>query len=888
MHTELRFTGLTDAQVQQNRLTFGANTLTPPPKSPWYRALFDKFTDPLIIILLVALALSIAVAAYEFLAHNANPSVFLEPLGILAAILLATVVGFLFELSANKKFDVLNQVNDDTPVTAIRNAFISQVPKRDIVVGDIVILETGEEVPADGSLLDAVSLLINESTLTGEPSARKSADPNDNDPDATYPSNTALKGTTVLDGHATLRVSAVGDHTEFGKVYQGTRIDDSVTTPLNAQLTRLANLISKAAYAVAALVFLARSASFFLNPDPALHADFALAASYFLNTLMIAVTLIVVAVPEGLPMAVTLSLALSMKRMLANNNLVRKLHACETMGAATVICTDKTGTLTQNLMSVAHTHFFPPNDLPNLVHEAIASNSTAFLDLSDPTHPKPLGNPTEAALLLYLHSIGVNFLPLRDTNPPIDQLTFSTERKFMATLIHSSYSHQPTLHLKGAPEIILSLCNHIPHSLDHINQLLASYQNQAMRTIAFAYQTLPPDCNPINHSSHSLEHPDLTFLGFAAIADPIRPTVPHAIQSCSNAGIDVKIVTGDTPNTAIQIAKQIGLWTSNTPTSAILTGDQFADTPDEQLLPHLNDLKIIARARPLDKQRLVRLLQSLHHVVAVTGDGTNDAPALSAAHVGLSMGDGTSVAKEASDITILDNSFDSISAAVLWGRSLYQNIQRFILFQLTINVAACLIVLIGSATSTQSPLTVTQMLWVNLIMDSFAALALASLPPNPAVMNLPPRTPNAPIIPKHMLSAILASGAIFTIALSAFLLFLKSFDLTPDSPLPLPSNTSTLSLYELSLFFTAFVLIQFWNLFNAKAFMTHRSAFHSIFNAPTFLATASLILIGQFLITAFGSTLFNTTPLSSSHWLALFALTSPTLILPELFRLFKH
>ena len=970
MERKYHYSGLTSAEVLESRKKYGENVLTPPEKESLWSQFLDMFGDPIIKILLGALYLSILVAFFEMLElkgviapvvilmccfvlrffkiktiENGKKSykrydwfvivlfacimsiiaipflfviydgihigVIFEPLGILVAVLLATVIGFFFNVSANKKFDVLNKVNDDTLVKVIRDENICEVSKREIVVGDIVILGTGEEAPADGELLEAVSLQINESTLTGEPVKKKTIVPEDFEKDATYPSNHVLRGTTVIDGHGMMRIFKVGDATEYGKVYEGSQIDNSVETPLNEQLNGLAKLITKASYAIALLIIVGRIIMYF-TLDGSAGFDWVTFGGYLLHTIMIAVTLVVVSIPEGLPMSVTLSLALSMKRMLSANNLVRKMHACETMGATTVICTDKTGTLTLNQMKIYETQFYglptqkiEGDTVSELIKENISINSTAYLDYSEPEKIKALGNPTEGALLLWLHDNGVNYLPVRENAEIIEQLTFSTERKYMATIVRSATLGKKILYVKGAPEIILSLCKDVQkcdsvaskeQEEGAIHEKLIGYQNQAMRTLGFAFQIIEDDNCYIKEGV--LVNTQLTFLGITAISDPVRPDVPVAVEKCLNAGIEVKIVTGDTPGTAKEIGRQIGLWGENDSDKNHLTGPEFAAMSDDELRERMSDLKIMSRARPMDKQRLVQLLQGNGQVVAVTGDGTNDAPALNAAQVGLSMGDGTSVAKEASDITILDNSFTSISRAVMWGRSLYQNIQRFILFQMTINVAACLIVLIGAFLGTESPLTVTQMLWVNLIMDTFAALALVSLPPNEKVMQNKPRKTTDFIVSKSMARAILGVGITFVALLFGLVQYFRHVDITSLSQFNIADFFSNffnftraeggLSSYELSLFFTIFVLLQFWNMFNAKAFMTGKSAITSLSHSGGFFLIAAAILAGQWFIVTFGREMFNVVPLNWEDWCIIIGATSVVLWIGEILRFVKR
>ena len=882
--------GLTSQQVEESRLKYGSNVLTPPEKESLWKQFLEKFEDPIIRILLLAWVLSMIISSVHCWGPEQEGfAAFLEPLGIFFAIMLASTIGFIFEVKAARAFEVLNTVNDDIMVTVIRDGKVQEVSRKEIVVGDVVMLGTGDEVPADGVLLEAHSLQLNESTLTGEPVIAKTTVEADFDSEATYPSNRVLRSTTVVDGHGIMCVDLVGDATEYGKVNQGALIDNNLETPLQLQLTRLAGVISKMGYAVAAITFVMLTAKVFLADEAMSTMDM---VSALLHNFMIAVTLIVVSVPEGLPMAVTLSLALSMGRMLKTNNLVRKMHACETMGAATIICTDKTGTLTQNRMQVHETNFsaltgqqLGADEASVFVKEGIAVNSTANLNIEDGA-VKTIGNPTEAALLLWLNGCGVDYQPLRDGAKVVSQLTFSTERKYMATVVDSPLIGKKVLYVKGAPEIVLANCNRVAtvdgcatveESREGIETKLLEYQGMAMRTLGFACQVLEEgdDCAP--YADGRLAGTDLTFLGFVAISDPVRADVPEAVQSCLAAGIDVKIVTGDTPGTAREIGRQIGIINDTTSDYAVITGPEFEALSEEDAAKRVMALKIMCRARPMDKQRLVRLLQEQDAVVAVTGDGTNDAPALKAAQVGLSMGDGTSVAKEASDITIIDNSFTSIARAVMWGRSLYKNIQRFLLFQLTINVAACLIVMIGSLVGTSSPLTITQMLWVNLIMDTFAAGALASLPPNWSVMKERPRKSGENgdfIITKPMARSIFGVGFLFVVIQVAMLVWLNV--------------DGAMTPYEQSEFFTFFVMLQFWNMFNAKAYMTGCSAFKGLFSNYTFLAVCALIVVGQVLIVSFGGVMFNVVPLSLESWAVITASTSVVLWVGEIVRLFKR
>jgi Ca2+-transporting ATPase len=879
--------GLNASQVAESRRLHGDNVVTPPPRESLWRKFVTYLKDPLIKILLAALLLSFGIAVYEYTAAGHGASVFLEPLGIFVAITLATTIGFCLEISANRKFEILNRINDDISVKVIRDAKVIEVPRRDIVVGDIVLLDTGDEVPADGKIIDSTSLNINESTLTGEPSAHKSHLPEDANHEATYPTDMAMRDTTIIEGHATIQITAVGDATEYGHVFKAAQIETDIKTPLSIQLDRLGKLIAYASYIIGALIIVGRCVIFDWAAATPLEI-----AEYALSSIMIAITLIVVSVPEGLPMSITMSLALSMRRMLATNNLVRKMHACETMGATTVICTDKTGTLTQNRMSVSDVNFSADD---SIINEGIAVNTSAYLDHeSDST--RVVGNPTEGALLLWLDSKGIDYLALRQSAKVLAQIPFSTRLKFMATEVQSQTNGSRIIYVKGAPEIVLSMCSRLAEGVDReqINSKLAQYQQQAMRTLGFAYAIVDTDTTHLS-GDNIADNVKLTFAGICAISDPVRTEVPAAIRECLDAGIKIKIVTGDTVGTATEIARQVGLYQADDTAEAVITGPEWANLSDDEALKRIDKIKIMSRARPADKSRLVSLLQKRGEVVAVTGDGTNDAPALNAAQVGLAMGDGTAVAKEAGDIVIMDNSFASITKAVMWGRSLYQNIRRFILFQLTVNVAACLIVLIGAFTGVQSPLTVTQMLWVNLIMDTFAALALSSLPPSLDVLKQKPRRPDEFIITPVMTKIIAWTGILFTIILFILLQYFRAYPidtLTDFNIIDCLSSTfnfshNMLTEYDLTLFFTIFVFLQAWNLMNARTLGSSHTVLHDARDSRTFFATLTAIVAGQILIVYCGGEMFNVVPISVTDFALIVVATSPVYLVPMLIKMLR-
>lgn len=843
--------GLSEIEVTESRNAHGRNVLTPPRRPSAFKLYLGKFNDPIIRILLLAACLSLVVSIIQ--------NEYAETIGIFCAVFLATGISFYFENDAARRFDELNAIGSETTVKVVRGGNVTEISRSDVVVGDIVILGQGDEVPADGVLLEAVSLQIDESSLTGEPPVSKSVEPG-NESSSTYAKNVALRSTMVVEGRGVMKVTAVGDATEIGKVQRQAMTFVIADTPLNRQLKRLSRFISRIAFGVAILAFFVLTVHELIELNYGAKVDWLEVFKLLINNFMMAVTLIVMAVPEGLPMAVSLSLALNMRRMLKTNNLVRKMHASETMGAITVICTDKTGTLTQNRMQVSEIVYEGDK---NLLCESIAANSTAHLEKEN--HYRGVGNPTECALLLWMHGEGVDYSVLRAEAGVVNQLTFSTERKYMATLVESRVLGRRALFVKGAPEIVAGLCNISQEQKDELSARLKKYQSQAMRTLAFAYKEVPAG----NDDAEALAKAGgLTYMGVAAINDPVRDEVPAAIESCKRAGIQVKVVTGDTAGTAIEIARRIGLWTAEDTAENTISGPEFAALSDEEASERAARLKVMSRARPLDKQRLVQLLQKRGEVVAVTGDGTNDAPALNFADVGLSMGSGTSVAKEASDITLLDDSFASIETAVMWGRSLYKNIQRFVMFQLTINFVALAVVLVGAVIGTTLPLTVTQMLWVNLIMDTFAAMALASLPPSRRVMNEKPRKTSDFIITPRMAKHLLFTSLAFVAILLTMLVMIE--------------KDGDISIKSLSMFFTTFVMLQFWNLLNMKAFDSSNHAFHKLLQCRGLLIVLAIIFAGQVIIVEFGGKVFRTCHLNFSVWLQIFLATSLIFLIPEI------
>ena len=864
--------GLTDEQVKQSREQHGKNVLTPPQRTSLWKLYLDKYRDPIIQILLVAAFVSLILA---FIEKN-----FMETIGIFVAVFLATTVGFYFERDAAKKFNLLTALSEEQPVKVRRNGKVMEIPRHDVVVGDVVLVEVGDEVPADGELIVCNDLQINESTLTGEPVTEKSLEGGG---DGAYPRNVILRSTMVMNGRGEFVVTAVGDATEIGKVAKKSTEQTSVETPLHMQLDKLAKMISKVGSVVSVAAFFIFLIHDILTNPAWGGKDYFYMAEIVLKYFMMAVTLIVMAVPEGLPMAITLSLALNMRRMLKSNNLVRKLHACETMGAVTVICTDKTGTLTQNKMQMSALELKQGDEV--LLDTAIALNSTA--ELND---GKPIGNPTESALLLWLDAQGKDYEELRKQVNVLKQLPFSTERKMMATL--AEVDGETYLFVKGAPEIVMKKCIIEDRMQRQSAEELDEWQHKAMRTLAFAYKKIETSIMRTSRTSTAevvalLDANDLQLQAIAAIADPIRPDVPAAVQECRHAGIEVKVVTGDTAATALEIGKQIGVFEDEPENigadgsltsldQQMITGEQWEALSDEEAYERAKDIRVMSRARPTDKQRLVAMLQKRGEVVAVTGDGTNDAPALHYAHVGLSLGSGTSVAKEASDMTLLDDSFKSIANAVMWGRSLYRNLQRFLFFQLVVNVAALLLVLGGSVIGTEMPLTVTQILWVNLIMDTFAALALASLPPSHEVMKDKPRKASDFIINKSIGFGILFCGIVFFLVMFALLVYCER------------RGKGGVDVHELTMFFTTFVMIQFWNLFNAKALMSHHTAFRHFLKDKGMILVLVLVLVGQWIIVTFGGEMFRTTPLSLHEWLLIIGSTSVVLWVGELWRAFKR
>ena len=864
--------GLTDEQVKQSREQHGKNVLTPPQRTSLWKLYLDKYRDPIIQILLVAAFVSLILA---FIEKN-----FMETIGIFVAVFLATTVGFYFERDAAKKFNLLTALSEEQPVKVRRNGKVMEIPRHDVVVGDVVLVEVGDEVPADGELIVCNDLQMNESSLTGEPITEKTLEGGG---DGAYPRNVVLRSSMVMNGRGEFVVTAVGDATEIGKVAKKSTEQTSVETPLHMQLDKLAKMISKVGSVVSVAAFFIFLIHDILTNPAWGGKDYFYMAEIVLKYFMMAVTLIVMAVPEGLPMAITLSLALNMRRMLKSNNLVRKLHACETMGAVTVICTDKTGTLTQNKMQVSALELKQGDEA--LLDTAIALNSTA--ELND---GKPIGNPTESALLLWLDAQGKDYEELRKQVNVLKQLPFSTERKMMATL--AEVDGETYLFVKGAPEIVMKKCIIEDRMQKQTSEELDEWQHKAMRTLAFAYKKVETSIMRTSRTSTAevvalLDANDLQLQAIAAIADPIRPDVPAAVQECRHAGIEVKVVTGDTAATALEIGKQIGVFEDEPENigadgsltsldQQMITGEQWEALSDEEAYERAKDIRVMSRARPTDKQRLVAMLQKRGEVVAVTGDGTNDAPALHYAHVGLSLGSGTSVAKEASDMTLLDDSFKSIANAVMWGRSLYRNLQRFLFFQLVVNVAALLLVLGGSVIGTEMPLTVTQILWVNLIMDTFAALALASLPPSHEVMKEKPRKASDFIINKSIGFGILFCGIVFFLVMFALLVYCER------------RGKGGVDVHELTMFFTTFVMIQFWNLFNAKALMSHHTAFRHFLKDKGMILVLVLVLVGQWIIVTFGGEMFRTTPLSLHEWLLIIGSTSVVLWVGELWRAFKR
>jgi len=821
--------GLSSAQIQEMQNRFGKNELTPPPRLPLWKLYLKNFEDPIIRILLVAVIISALVAALE-------GSGLLDTIGIALAVILATTIAFLTEYKSNREFDALNAMCDDTGIKVIRDGQARTIRMRDVVVGDIILLEAGDAVPADGILVHEAHFEADESAFTGE-----------NEPVRKNSEDTLLKGTWVTAGRGTMIATAVGDATRMGEIAASITRGERPETPLQVKLRVLAGQISRFGYAMAGLIVISLLAKGIVTGLP---TDPLELVRFLLDIAIFAVIIIVVSVPEGLPVSVTVSLALTMRKMTRAYSLVRRMIACETIGSVTTICTDKTGTLTRNLMEVVASSILTPeyenktpDDPAGWVTLNAGVNSTAELEPRE-GELITVGNSTEGALLRWLSRAGIDYHQIRRAYFPISQALFDSRRKEMRTVI--SIEGRYYLLVKGAPEVVAASCSSAP-DLTPVKNLAG----RAMRTLAFAHaETGSPEDST----------PTLIWDGYVGIRDEIRSDVPSAVATCRSAGISIAMVTGDSPETAAAIAKETGILTNGT----VITGPEFRDLSPEKQQALAPQIEVMARSAPHDKLLLVKALQANGEVVAVTGDGTNDAPALRSADVGLAMGiAGTEVAREASDIILLDDSFPTIERAVWWGRALFENIQRFLMFQLTINISAAFLSFIAPLLGYPAPFSVIQLLWINIIMDSLAALALCSESPHPALMEKKPIPRTSSVLTPYMIRAILCTAFVYIIVGIGGIIFGLPYMNSPAE--------------QATAFFTGFVLAQVWNGINCRGINGIMPSF--IRGNPAFFVIMGSIILIQFLIVQFGGAVFGTVPLSVFQWIVLLLGTLPVLLI---------
>jgi P-type Ca2+ transporter type 2C len=964
-------TGLTTAEAAESRNTIGANVLTPAARTPAWKLFVEKFDDPIIRILLAASILSMSVDLFKaesdvrvplalsavgiapimlaaLVRRSWLPATFLtgaiillaggfstghtlyEGMAVMVAVLLATGVSFFSEYKSNREFEILNANKDSLMVKVMRDGATITIPMEEVVVGDMVILDTGDQIPADGRVVAATELKVDQSLMNGEPEpaakyhqADEKEDAGPDRPGCVY------RGTYVVQGVGKMLVTDVGDESEFGRIAKqlsggGEGGEARIQTPLQVKLERLAKLISRAGYAAALLIFLILLTRGVMQgeirlPAPGEEWGTVLLSntSALLQYIIYMVIVVVVAVPEGLPMSVMVSLALAMRKMTRSNCLVRQLAACETMGSITIICTDKTGTLTENRMTVEEISDAdrtyeaaelslealdagPKNASPSAwVALASAVSSTAHLEERN-GKTTIIGDTTEGALLQWLRGRQVSYEDLRLRYPALVLFPFSSEDKRMSVIIEME--GRLVMLSKGAPEILLSLCGGFAedkgvktwekNQLDTTHALLHRASEKAMRTLAFAYAVLPTDAprsaDELRARKQEWESM-LVYAGFAAIRDPLRPEVPEAMEECRSAGIRVQMITGDSIVTARAIAREIGLLRKDSDIG--LTSEELQRMSDDEVKAVMPDLRVIARAQPLDKLRIVRLHQEMGEVVAVTGDGTNDAPALKQADVGLAMGKaGTEVAKEASKMIILDDSFGTIVKGVYWGRALYENIQRFLQFQLTINVSALGISFFSMLLGIPPPFTVLQFLWINVIMDTLAAIALCSEKPRRDLILMPPKRKDEPILTRSMITTILSTATFYAAVILGLLFVMQG---TPEAPGWLAGTTwltdeqgalTGLTTRQATIIFSAYVLFQVWNLFNNRSVRIERSGLRAPFSNVPLLAVAVLIVLGQLIIVGVGGSIFQVEPLSGDLWLKIGLATGSVVIFHELAR----